>query len=407
VRVALVAADWRPTGGVATYTRALAGALARADHEVLVVHGDADAPPSLRPSSGPADGAAAPFRVVCVPDALSPAAGRNASLIRAAFESIAAFAPDVVHVVSGNNFPLEDALLARGPVVKTFHVHEYCPAGTKFHFGPERACDVRTGPMCVARMGYLRCTLSRRPNVWWSLYQHTATANRHHRRFKQLIVCSDHIKRQAVFTGFDADRLAVVPYFTERPARAAVPATARREVLFVGRLVRAKGADLLLDALARVPGAWTASIAGSGLELEPLRRQALALGLGDRVSFPGWLNGAALDAAYSHAAVVAVPSRWPEPFGIVGLEAMAHGRPVVAFNVGGVPEWLDDGVGGWLVPPGDVAALARRIAATLEHPEDATRIAKAGHERVAHEFSAAAHLARLLPIYARVRGVPA
>jgi glycosyltransferase involved in cell wall biosynthesis len=403
VRIALVSADWRPTGGVATYTRGLASALARAAHDVLVVHGDPEAPPSLLRSYGETGGAAAPFDVVSVPDALYAPAARDAALTRAAFDAIETFAPDVVHVLSNNNFSLEDALLARRPVVKTFHVHEYCPAGTKYHFALERACSVPTGPMCLPRMGYLRCTLSRRPNVWWSLYQHTTAANQHHQRFKQLIVCSDHLKRQAVFTGFDAGRISVVPYFTELPARASVRSTARREVLFVGRVFRAKGVDLLLDALARVSGAWTASIAGDGPELSALKRQAASLGIADRVSFPGWLNGQALDTAYAHAAVVVVPSRWPEPFGIVGLEAFAHGRPVVAFNVGGIPEWLAEGVGGWLVPAGDVDALARRIALTLDHPEDARGVAQAGHERVSREFSAAAHLSKLLPVYERAR----
>jgi glycosyltransferase involved in cell wall biosynthesis len=144
-------------------------------------------------------------------------------------------------------------------------------------------------------------------------------------------------------------------------------------------------------------------IVGSGPELEPLRKKAHVLNLAGRVSFPGWLTGDALSDAYARAAVVVVPSRWPEPFGIVGLEAMAHGRVVVAFNVGGIPEWLEEGIGGTLVPAGDVAALAERIGWMLDHPDDARRMAALGHTRVASDFSPAAHLARLLPVYERAR----
>jgi len=99
--------------------------------------------------------------------------------------------------------------------------------------------------------------------------------------------------------------------------------------------------------------------------------------------------------------VVVVPSRWPEPFGVVGIEAMAHGRPVVAFGVGGIPDWLADGVGGFIVPPADVATMADRIAAVLAHPTEAEAMALRGRARVLREFSEAAHLAKLLPLYER------
>ena len=125
------------------------------------------------------------------------------------------------------------------------------------------------------------------------------------------------------------------------------------------------------------------------------------MGLDTRVTFRGWLQGDALVNAYREAAVVVVPSRWPEPFGIVGIEAMAHGRPVVAFSVGGIPEWLENGVGGVLVPPGDVIAMGERIGALLADPAEAERIALLGRARVMREFSEEAHLSSLVPLYER------
>jgi glycosyltransferase involved in cell wall biosynthesis len=237
--------------------------------------------------------------------------------------------------------------------------------------------------------------------VLWSFYRHTTSANRHHKALPHVVVCSEHLKREAVFNGFDPRAVAVIPYFTSMSGGAA--AIRSHEVLFVGRLVRSKGADLLLEALARLQGDWRAVIAGDGPEAPALRRQAARSGLGGRVTFTGWLGDEALSAAYSRAALVAVPSRWPEPFGIVGLEAMAHARPVVAFRVGGIPEWLQEGVGGSLAEPGDVGALAGRMQSILDHPQDAARLAERGRARVAWEFSAAAHLSRLLPVYERVR----
>jgi glycosyltransferase involved in cell wall biosynthesis len=109
-----------------------------------------------------------------------------------------------------------------------------------------------------------------------------------------------------------------------------------------------------------------------------------------------------LAAAYDRAAVVVMPSRWPEPFGITGLEAFSRGRPVVAFGVGGIPEWLDDGVSGCVVPPGDTRALAARVAWLLAHRDQAAAMGARGRERVARDFSAARHLAQLVPLYSRL-----
>ncbi len=82
--------------------------------------------------------------------------------------------------------------------------------------------------------------------------------------------------------------------------------------------------------------------------------------------------------------MIVVPSVLPEPF---GLEAMTYSRPVVASNVGGIPEWLADGVTGTLVDQGDPAALARAIARLIDDPALAARYGRAGRERALEAFS--------------------
>jgi len=248
----------------------------------------------------------------------------------------------------------------------------------------------------------LRCTLSKRPGIWWSQYTRASDLNVHNQSFSRCIVASHYVKDEAVLTGYDANRLDVVPYFTTVPAAVVDPQP--RHILFVGRLVREKGVDLLFEALARLTGEWTCTVVGEGPASEKVRQDAAARGIAQRVTFTGWLNGDALARAFDDASVVVVPSRWPEPFGIVGLEAMAHARPVVAFRVGGVPDWLDDGVTGWSVAPGDVAALHDRIAVVLADPSEATAMGLRGRARVERDFVAAAHLKTLVPIYRELRG---
>jgi glycosyltransferase involved in cell wall biosynthesis len=106
-----------------------------------------------------------------------------------------------------------------------------------------------------------------------------------------------------------------------------------------------------------------------------------------------------MTALLRRASIVAMPSRWPEPSGIIGLEAMAHGRPVVAFATGGIPEWLVHGETGLLAPPLDVPALAGAIAALLGDEANAKRMGEMGRARARRLFSPGPHLAQLSAIY--------
>jgi glycosyltransferase involved in cell wall biosynthesis len=148
-------------------------------------------------------------------------------------------------------------------------------------------------------------------------------------------------------------------------------------VLFVGRLVAQKGVDVLLRsfaaALVRLPQARLV-IAGDGDQALYLRRLARYLGVMSRVEFTGWQTGEELVRSYGRAAVVAMPSRY-EPFGLVALEAMSCGRPVVAVRTGGLPEIIDDGRTGILVPAGDHLRFAQALVRLLA--DDRAR-AKAG-----------------------------
>jgi glycosyltransferase involved in cell wall biosynthesis len=118
------------------------------------------------------------------------------------------------------------------------------------------------------------------------------------------------------------------------------------------------------------------------------------LGIGDRVTFVGWVPHGRLAAYYAQARVVAVPSRWAEPFGMVGLEAMWASRPVVAFGVGGIPDWLADGETGFLVAERDTRAFAHALEELLGDPAQAARMGAAGWERVRQSFRHEAFIER-------------
>jgi glycosyltransferase involved in cell wall biosynthesis len=136
----------------------------------------------------------------------------------------------------------------------------------------------------------------------------------------------------------------------------------RWRVLYVGRIEERKGLHTLVRALPLLPAEATLSVVGRGNERERAAFDALVadLGVGQRVRVDA-VDRSALRARYLDADVVVFPSDWAEPFGLVPLEAMACGRPVVATGVGGSADFLVDGANSVLYPPGDVTALAAAL----------------------------------------------
>jgi glycosyltransferase involved in cell wall biosynthesis len=176
-----------------------------------------------------------------------------------------------------------------------------------------------------------------------------------------------------------------------------------QQVLFVGRLVPQKGVAVLLQAfravLARCPDAKLV-IAGDG-EMELfLKRVASYLGIRHRVSFVSWQTGTSLVELYRKATCVVIPSFY-EPFGIVALEAMACGCPVVASSTGGLREIVNDGVNGYLVPIGEYLPLAQRIASLLLDRDRRAAMAVAARARAA-EYSWRRSAEQTLDLYERV-----
>jgi glycosyltransferase involved in cell wall biosynthesis len=198
--------------------------------------------------------------------------------------------------------------------------------------------------------------------------------------------------------------------FADLPQPPTPPAGDRRtRLLVVGRLSPRKGQDVALAAVAELVAA------GYDLELHlvgdvfrgyewyerELREQADRLGIADRIVVAGFAEEPT--AAYAESDIVLVPSRL-EPFGNVAVEAMALGRPVIASRVGGLPEIVDDGDTGILVPPGDQAALVAAIRSLVDDPGRAARLGTAGAVRVRDRFGRDQSARALLEVFAEVTG---
>jgi glycosyltransferase involved in cell wall biosynthesis len=169
-------------------------------------------------------------------------------------------------------------------------------------------------------------------------------------------------------------------------------------VLLVARLDPQKGHRHLLAAAAELPDVRVA-FAGEGPERRRLEAAAVELGIDDRVAFLGHRTDVARVLAASD--IVALPSAF-EGLPVSLLEAMAAGKPVVASNIGGVDELVQDDVTGVLFEPGNARALAAAVRRLIDDPGRAGRLAAAGHARVIAEFSSSAMARRVGAVYERV-----
>lgn len=288
------------------------------------------------------------------------------------------------------------------PVLRFFHDHALlCLRDHKYTTVGHRTCSRTIGPNCYPCLGFVN-----RSEQWPGVRLRTVSKLKRklhaHRQLDGIVVGSSYMKTHLQAHGFSADRVHIAQPFVERPPPMEAPiARQAATMLFVGGLVRGKGVDLLIDALPDLSDVQL-KIVGRGRQRPDYEQQVERLGLGQRVEFLGSQTRPQLERLYHQASAVVVPSRSPETFGLVGPEALVRGCPVIAAAVGGMGEWLLDGVTGYAVPSGDAQALRKAIAHVVAHPEQAQRLAEQGRKRCLERFTPEQHLERLLPLLERM-----
>ncbi|MEE9179683.1 MAG: glycosyltransferase family 4 protein, partial [Vicinamibacteria bacterium] len=176
-------------------------------------------------------------------------------------------------------------------------------------------------------------------------------------------------------------------------------------LLSVGRLESNKGFSVLADALGRfrekLPKDWIWVLVGSGPTESGLRGRIEKMGLTDRTRFAGRVSDEELSALYRRADLFVHPTLY-EGSSLVTLEAMAHGKPVVATTAGGIPDKVEEGKSGFLVPPGEVEALGEALVRALSIGDELASFGKAGRLRVESDFSWSERIASLLDLYREI-----
>jgi glycosyltransferase involved in cell wall biosynthesis len=309
-----------------------------------------------------------------------------------------AFGPDVIHLHQVDRPDVVQAMRASAPVVISAHVYSACTSGV-YYFKPGHECTRAHGPGCVFNLLARGCAHTRNIKPLPTRYRNASRRVDALRHADLVLSYSTAVDRHLAANGLT--RRQIVPFpATIEPRHGSGHAT-RRRVVFAGRIVSQKGVAVLIRAARQVDGEFI--ICGDGRQLEEMRKLARETGVEDRVAFLGWLSSEQLAEEFANASVVVVPSLWPEPFGLVGIEALAAGRPVVASATGGVRDWLDDGVSGLCVQPGDVNALAGALNRLLADPELQRSMGAAGREAVNARFSPQRHFAAILDAYTTAR----
>lgn len=200
----------------------------------------------------------------------------------------------------------------------------------------------------------------------------------------------------------DVSPIIHLPYFIE--LRKFYELTNNYNLLFVGRLERIKGVEFLIQAASSIVKAFpqtTLTIVGDGREKTYLLNLTKKLQLEKHVQFLGWIGNKELDAYYKKASIIVVPTVSSEAFGLVILEAMRVGRPVIGTNVGGIPEIIDDGVNGYLVEPENPEQIAEKVMKLFSEEKLLKELGRNARKK-AEAFSIEKHVDHLGKIYEEV-----
>ncbi len=391
----------RRLGGVETYLSTLLPRLAR-DYEIAVLASGAAVPDaetftSIRPLWYAHDPRTAAKVAAWRPQALFDH-GSAPDLQRLALSWLPANSGDAAPSAQPGS-RLRPAL---------FFAHDYsgfCATGTKMFAAPElAACSHNLNAGCLLRHYPRRCG-GLNPVTMVRDYCRQQGVRSNLNSYAGFLVASDYMKAELIRQGLGSDRICVAPYPMPADCHSQSlpvnpPASAPRRLLMLARLTSGKGGAELIRALREasqlLQRPLELTIAGDGPELPRLRRLADQQKL--PVQFPGWVGPQARRQLLAGAHLLVLPSIWPEPYGLVGLEAGALGIPSVAIASGGITEWLLPGISGELAPalspywPGLAQAIARALALDRHY----FALCQGAREQ-AQRFTLQAHWDRLQP----------
>ena len=330
--------------------------------------------------------------------------------LEAARETLEKWSPDLIYNQGAASDQLNSCLLSIAPMVQFVHTyHGTCISGNKaWAFPQPRPCGRPFGWPCLAHYFPHRCG-GLNPLTMIEQYKIQSRRLDSLRRCAFLLTASNHMRQEYLQHGFDPDRVIVAGLYIPlgSPRSVEHPGQEEIRILFSGRMSWLKGGMELLNAVpivaqkANRPVRLT--LVGDGPDRAKWESHAASLCAqhsGIQFQFFKWSSRQECEDLYQQHHILAMPSVWPEPFGLSGQEAFAFGLPAAAFAVGGIRDWLQDGVNGHLASgdPPSASALAVAILRCVSDPEHYEELRR-GALSSAGRFSLERHLRILLPVF--------
>ena len=223
------------------------------------------------------------------------------------------------------------------------------------------------------------------------------------KKMDAFIVLSDYMKRNLILNRFEEEKIQVIHPFSVCDTQKSSESSEEKShlnLLYVGQLIRGKGVDLLIRIVNKISCPYHLHIVGTGNDETFLKHQVGLYGLQNKVTFVGWTND--VSSYYQNTDLVLVPSRWQEPFGLIGIEAYCHKKPVIAFDIGGTSEWLQDNKTGFIIPSMDCDKFADKINWFFENPDELKFMGENGNKLLKKEYSKELFINSYLKIMERV-----
>jgi glycosyltransferase involved in cell wall biosynthesis len=301
-----------------------------------------------------------------------------------------------------------ETLLESGvPLVRMVHDHDiYCMRSYKYDYFTRKICTRSVGPHCVfpCLASVARDRDGGFPLKWVS-YSDKKREVALNRRFNRMNVVTTYMRDELLKNGFDPGRIEIhapVPRMGDPNLRSSF--SDRNLILYAGQIIRGKGVDVLLESLALLKSNFECVILGDGNHRAHCEALSRKLGLEARVTFKGFVPQEELKAYYRECSVVALSSLWPEPIATIGLEVMRYALPVVAFDAGGIRDWLLDGHNGYLVPWMDRQKYASRLDQLLADKPLARQLGENGLRLVSERYDFDQYIVDLETMFERVIG---
>ncbi|WP_108063251.1 glycosyltransferase family 4 protein [Poseidonibacter lekithochrous] len=324
------------------------------------------------------------------------------------YDQIINIQPDVIYIHQLDDESIyKEIIKTKIPTVRFFHDHKlFCLREHKYTTLGKKTCTKKLGLGCYGCLGFVNRSNSALGFSIQTLGK-LEKLQKVNKELNHFIVASEYMKEHLELHEFDNESITVNPLYAAKKFEYSTNTnfTSNKTLLFVGQLINGKGLDALLKSMHKIDEEYNLVVVGEGKQEEYFKHYCKELKIEHRVTFVGKLNHEELMEYYKRAYCLVVPSRAPETFNLVGIEAQKVGLPVIATAVGGVSQWLKHDLNGLLVSPNDIKDLQEKINLLIEDKKLHQRICFNVLKTSIYEHDSAAHTSLLIETFQNKLGV--